>query len=35
MELSIKFEPAIGDSKTRPCKKFSKLELDDVTRNPK
>ena len=35
IKLSRQFEPTTGASKTRLHKKFSKLELYDVTRNPK
>ena len=32
MNISGKFEPTTGASKTRMCKKFAKCELYDITR---
>ena len=34
MKISRKFQPTTGASKTRLRKKFSRCELDNVTRNP-
>ena len=34
-KLSRKFDSTTGDSNTKIHNKFSKCELDDITRNPK